>query len=73
MVGGSAFDPRAARPGDSALGEENPTGVRPRRRTMDAFALPLTIYYAAVLGVFCGYGLHRYGQVITFLLVGGPC
>jgi len=34
---------------------------------MDALALPLLIYYLAVIAVVCVYGLHRYWMVWAFL------
>jgi cellulose synthase/poly-beta-1,6-N-acetylglucosamine synthase-like glycosyltransferase len=37
----------------------------------DIFAVPLLVYYVAVVAVFCVYGLHRYGQVWAFRRTGG--
>src|SRR5688572_19966523 len=34
---------------------------------MQAFAIPLLIYYIAVIAVVCVYGLHRYWMVWAFL------
>src|SRR5688572_16971344 len=34
---------------------------------MQALALPLLVYYIAVIAVVCVYGLHRYWMVFAFL------
>jgi hypothetical protein len=38
---------------------------------MDHLALPLLVYYVAVIAVFCGYGIHRYWHVWIFFRTGG--
>ncbi|MCP3905424.1 MAG: glycosyltransferase [Planctomycetes bacterium] len=37
---------------------------------MDTLALPLLVYYIAIVAVFCIYGLHRYWLVWTFVRSG---
>src|SRR5690349_13648530 len=34
---------------------------------MNAFAIPLLVYYLAIIAVVCVYGLHRYWMVAAFL------